>query len=620
MKVRIVDLFCGAGGTSTGAEIAAKVLGHEVDLTAVNHWTCAINTHSKNHPKAKHLCEPIELLKPREVVKEHLHVLVASPECTHHSNARGGKPINDQSRATAFRVVEWTEALRPDFVLIENVPEFATWGAVGEDGKRIKGKKGNIFLAYLEMFRAIGYTVEFRILNAADYGDPTTRRRLFIIARRGEAEIPWPEPTHCDPRKLAQTHMLCEHLLPWRAARECIDFATPSKSIFNRKRPLARKTIERVLAGAQRFGWWEPFLVILRRHMDGKPLDGPVPSLAANGQHVGLATPLIIRYHKGDARSTDEPIPTQTQTECFAMAEPFLFPHQKFGEVGADSLDNPHRTIDATNGRLNGIVEPIILNHRVHDRECVNSADEPLRTIRASSGTIQVAEPFMMPVTHAGDRAPHSMESPLPTITTANRGELACVEPFLVPHYGEREGQEPRTHNVAEPLPTVTCANRHEVAEGFLVDLAHGVGDEDPEKAAQRRVKALEEPVPTLMASKSQAITEPVLVQYNGTADARAVDEPIGSLTTKDRYALATPIVVETPDGTFGLDIRLRMLTPRELASAMSFPSDYEFLGNKEEQVRQIGNAVPVGVATALLKSILATYEEKAVLRLEEVA
>lgn len=537
MKISVVDLFCGAGGTSTGLDIACAKRNIHLNLTAINHWTRAINTHSVNHPKARHLCEPIEMLKPREVVKGKLHILVASPECTHHSNARGGKPINDQSRSTAFRVVEWTEVLCPDWVLIENVPEFQTWGPTGEDGRPIKAKKGAIFGQYIEMFRAIGYTVDFRVLNAADYGDPTTRRRLFIIARRGNEPVPWPEPSHCDPKKLAANRMLSEHLKPWKSARDhVIDFSIDSQSIFSRKKPLARKTLERILAGAQRFGWWEPFLVVLRQHMDGKPIDGPVPSIAASGQHVGLAEPIVIRYHKGLAKSTSEPMPTQTGTECFAVAEPFLLPHRKFQIDGADDIDCPMRTIDATNGRRNGVVEP-----------------------------------FVVPVTHQGERPSHSIDSPVPTVTTAKRGELAMVEAFLVPNFGERDGQDPRTHSAEDPLPTVT-------------------------------------------ATGHQQVVEPMLVQYNGTSDAKTISEPLGVISTKDRFALATPIIVETPEGTFGLDIRLRMLSPRELASAMSFPADYEFLGNKEEQVRQIGNAVPVGVAEDLLGEILDTYREAEVI------
>ena len=150
MKVfRAVDLFCGAGGTSTGLIRAAKDKGMKVDLTAINHWGTAIETHKKNHPAARHLCENLDNVNPRSLFPDgRIDLLVASPECTHHSNARGGTPCSDQSRATAWRVVDWASALYIDNILIENVPEFQSWGPLGADGKPMKSKKGETFKAF----------------------------------------------------------------------------------------------------------------------------------------------------------------------------------------------------------------------------------------------------------------------------------------------------------------------------------------------------------------------------------------------------------------------------------------------------------------------------------------
>jgi DNA (cytosine-5)-methyltransferase 1 len=196
-RIKAADLFCGAGGTSTGLVDACREMGYEVDLTAVNHWQRAVDTHSANHPTARHFCASLDSLNPRDLFGEgELNILWASPECTHHSIARGGKPVSDQSRATAWCVIRWAEALRPDVILVENVKEFESWGPIGTNGRPMGSRKGEIFRAWVSALESIGYKVGWRVLCAADFGDPTTRRRLFVQAVRGRRKIVWPEPTH----------------------------------------------------------------------------------------------------------------------------------------------------------------------------------------------------------------------------------------------------------------------------------------------------------------------------------------------------------------------------------------------------------------------------------------
>ena len=195
--IKAADLFCGAGGTTTGLKLACDAKGLKLDLVAVNHWSVAIQTHSTNHPEVKHACTNLDSVDPRKLVPAgKLDLLVASPECTHHSKARGGKPINDQSRASAWRVTEWATQLQVQKILIENVPDFLTWGPLGSNGKPLKRRKGELFLSFIKSLEAHGYKVEWKVLTCADYGDPTTRPRLFIQAKRGRAPITWPEVTH----------------------------------------------------------------------------------------------------------------------------------------------------------------------------------------------------------------------------------------------------------------------------------------------------------------------------------------------------------------------------------------------------------------------------------------
>lgn len=345
MTFQIADLFCGAGGTSTGALEAIESLGLSPQLTAINHWPVAVATHTANHPSARHFCASLDSLNPRDLFEEdELDLLWASPECTHHSQARGGKPINDQSRATAWCVARWAEALRPSVILIENVPEFQTWGPIGSHGMPLKSKKGITFLAWVGALESLGYTVDWRVLRAADYGDPTTRERLFVQAVRGRRKIVWPEPTHT---KSEEADMFSTRK-PWVSAQDgVIDWSLPIGSISGRKRPLAANTMRRIKEGMERHGG-EPIIIamehggrsipaslplptvtcarggafgvayLLPQHGGGqlRPVSQPCPTVATSGA-IGL---IINYYGTGIAHPTTEPLPTVTTKDRFGLA------------------------------------------------------------------------------------------------------------------------------------------------------------------------------------------------------------------------------------------------------------------------------------------------------------
>lgn len=487
------DLFCGGGGTTTGLMMACKALGLRVNLHAINHWDIAIETHSSNYPDVNHLCTGIDNVDPRKLVKGgRLHILVASPECIYHSNARGGRPINDQSRASAWSVVRWAEALYIDNLLIENVREFQNWGPVGVDGRPLKRYRGQTFQAFLSALRSLGYNVDHKVLNAADYGDPTTRERLFIIARRNGRKINWPKATHGDSDMFSK-------LLPWKAAKGIIDPSLKGESIFRRKRPLAPSTLARIETGLRRFGGdkAEPFLVILRKHGETRSIDEPLPTITAGGGHFGLV-------------------------------EPFLIPQ---------GTDNRARSLN-----------------------------EPLNTLTTTSRGIALVEPFIVAIDHTGGEGPsrvRSLDEPLGTIT--GKGRYAKIDPFLIRYNGGKsKGGTKRVHSIDAPVPTLGAAgNQYALVEPFIVESSHS---------------------------------------RNGTG-VFSLDEPLRTITTKDRFAL-----VET-DG-YRLDIHFRMLQPNELAKAMSFPDEYHFAGNKSEIVKQIGNAVPINLAEALCTSLLKEYKK----------
>lgn len=384
-----VDMFCGAGGASTGLVRACDALGINLSLLAINHWPTAVQTHLLNHPNVTHRCEAIDRIDPRaEVPVGRLHLLLAGPECTHFSSARGGRPVNPQSRASAWNIAKWAQELYIDTILIENVPEFRTWGPVGADGKPLKSKKGETFTAFLGVLRSLGYRVEVKVLNAADYGDPTSRRRLFILARRGKHAIEWPAATHSRHGQAT----LFGTTQRWRGAREIIDWSVPSGSIFNRKKPLRPKTVARILAGLEKFGGPElqPFLVVLRNHAAGRSIDGPVPTIAAQGQHIGLAVPalepLLLGQHGGATlRPVSRPAPTVATDGAIALVQPVLTPTPILVamEHGGRSLsaDLPVPTITTARGGAIGVAEPVITSY--YGTQNVSPVTAPLPTVTA---------------------------------------------------------------------------------------------------------------------------------------------------------------------------------------------------------------------------------------------
>jgi DNA (cytosine-5)-methyltransferase 1 len=605
--IKAVDLFCGAGGASTGLIRACQAFGLDVDLLAVNHWPTAVQTHEMNHPGVRHLCEAVERIDPRQVIPGgRLHLLLAGPECTHHSTARGGRPINDQSRATAWHILKWAQELYIDTILIENVPEFRSWGPLGANGKALQSRKGDTYQAFLHALRSLGYRLEDRVLCCADYGDPTTRKRLFILARRGRHRVTWPVPTHSK----TGGRTLVGPMKKWRAAREVIDWSIQGKSIFARKKPLKPATLARILAGLEKFGGPElhPFLVILRNHAAGRSLDVPLPTLAAQGQHVGLAQPFLVHTtHAGERRvhGVDSPMPTVTGARRgeLAVVEPFIMNTSHGGRL--HDARQPLPTITTARGGELGVVQAFVLQQQ--SGGAPRTTDEPLPTI-ATDGAIALAQPFLVPYygqKRDGDVRVHSVDDPLKTQSTENRFGIA--QPFLVPLYGERDGQDPRTHSVEDPVPTIpaTGGGKFGVVEPFVVSVAHGDNAPGSGRGNGGRVRSTDEPLPTISATGSDyALAQPFLTKYNRTAiGAYSVDDPLDTIPTRDRFGLVQPMI-----NGYALDIHFRMLQPHELAAATSFPASYVFHGSREDVVKQIGNAWPGETAKALCAMAVRDY------------
>ncbi|MEQ1762563.1 MAG: DNA cytosine methyltransferase [Pyrinomonadaceae bacterium] len=681
--INAVDLFCGAGGTSTGLVNAVIDLGFEIKLTAINHWDVAIATHSKNHEDVEHFCQSIDAVDPIKIVPgRRLQLLVASPECTHHSRARGGKPRSDQKRADAWLLKRWVEKLYIENILIENVKEFVEWGPLNADDKPDKRHKGKYFKLFIE-FLKINYNVEYRVLNCADYGDPTTRERLFIIARRNGKKIVWPERTHASRKELAkmatQPDLFGEKKLePWVSAREIIDWSLEGKSIFGRKKDLSPNTMRRIFAGLEKYSL-KPFIVPQHTSNGPRDVSEPVPTVTTTSRGIGIAEPYLVNLKNKDRRdrSIDEPTFTQNtgNHQGLVEVEPFLI--KNFGgadeaEYRSKSIDEPLGTVLA-NRNHHGVVEAEAFVLGQQSGSVAREVEQPLPTV-SGKGAIAVVEPFTVSVAHGGNTNPprdineplgsvlgtpkhaivepfvisaggpeldakgvdepmrtvltrdhqavvepfvfnmantsnkdgsmcKDLDNPLvtingkgmfgfveakpyivnmkgqsdarsvddPTFTQTKKQHQYLAEPFIVPFFGEREGQEPRTRNINEPAPTVTTNNRIGLCEAYIVKF------------------------------------------YGNEKGAESVDAPLATVTAKDRFGLVQTSF--TPNhGEYGLYlpnlnlvifVRFRMLQPAELAAAMSFPPDYEFTGNRENKVKQIGNAVPLRTAKALCTALL---------------
>lgn len=549
----VADLFCGAGGSSQGARRALARHGLAMKLVAVNHWAVAIETHQRNHPEARHSCVNLDAARPAELVPEgRLDLLMASPECTHHSRARGGKPVNDQSRMSAWHVVRWCTELRVRCLFIENVPEFVEWGPVdSRTGRPIKSRKGEYFKAWVAALESVGFKLEWRNVNCADHGDPTTRVRLLMLGRSDGKPIVWPEPTHS---RAGGADLFGNATARWRPAREIIDWAMPGRSIFGRKKPLAPKTIARIYAGLVKFRWPEPFLVVLRQHMAARSIDDPLPTVTAKGTHVGLAQPFILPQRSdAAARSAERPTPTITGISRIGVVEPFIATVAH----GSKATERDANT-----------------------RRC-RSLNDPLQTIHAQGGKFGLVEPFVL--SQASGGGPRAVADPVPTIPAGGAHAL------VAPYYGSGSGET--CGSVDAPLPTITAKARF----GLVVPLTHS--------DASNRARSVEDPVPTITTANrgELAFITPGFGERKGQAPrAHAIDEPAPTIAAKGHLHLAEP--------GEGFDILFRMLQPHELAAAMGFSDEaakYEFVGNKTEVTRQIGNAVPVNTSAAHVAALL---------------
>ncbi len=412
----IVDLFAGGGGASLGMEMA---LGRAVDV-AVNHNPEAVAIHELNHPGTRHFVQNICQIHPLDATgAQPVDVLWASPDCKHFSKAKGTAPKARNIRELAWAVVHWVRYTNPKLVIIENVEEFQGWGPIDGEGKPIKEKAGETFKRWLAALERLGYRADFRRLRACDYGAPTIRRRLFIVARRDGRAVAWPEAGHGPGQPL-----------PYRTAAECIDWSIPVPSIFGRKRPLVENTLKRIAEG-------------LRRYV----LEAEAPFIVAPDD----AAFLIKSNHTADyyqcfrGQGLDEPLQTVTQSPGFSLVKahlvaPFI-QHMQHGGLGCCGVMPGNEPLRTVTDYPKGGGMALVTAYLAHFYGTMQDGDitKPLKTV-TSKNHIGVVAAFL--TKYYGKSNCQALDEPLATVTTAERFGLMVVqikgEPYVIADIGLR--------------------------------------------------------------------------------------------------------------------------------------------------------------------------------------
>ena len=654
----IIDSFAGGGGASTGIELAT---GRPVDI-AINHDVNAILMHRANHPFTEHYREDVWAVDPVMAVRgRKVRLLWASPDCKHFSRAKGSALVDRKIRGLAWVVLRWAAKVRPDVIMLENVPEFVTWGPVRR-GKPVKSKAGVTYAKWKRQLEDLGYVIETRELVAADYGAPTIRKRFCLVARCDGRPIVFPDRTHAP---IGSPEVLSGKCKPWRSAAEIMDFDAPVYSIFESKesikekygatvkRPLKDKTLARVAKGLDKFviKSAKPFIVPIgygekkgqtpRTH----DIDEPLPTVVAAGVKHHLCDPIMTPFHMHNNQnaigtSMDDPVNTITaRGQQFYLAPTLIQYHseQSEKEVRGQGVDAPLCTVDAANryGLSASKLAPYISQHKFEN--AAQDVEKPLSTVTAV-GAHELIAPKMTPYIvecKYGNGTERSCEAPLNTVTS--KDAFGAVTPLAIPYVmSNNAGNAP--HGMKDPVPTVTTGNRNFLSAAYLTQYFSGEGhyhsvDEPLATVTTREREGLTlahlahfkgkdkgqspvEPLMTITARDGQfADVRTCLVKWDGVSDLGYWSEIRRLLNTYCGYSFAEDEILLILIGDwwyFISDIGLRMLTPRELYDAMGFPHDYVIdrdpMGNKisrADQVARCGNAVCPAVAEAMVRANL---------------
>ena len=547
MELLYIDLFCGAGGTSTGVS-SARINGEKcADVIAcVNHDANAIASHASNHPNALHFTEDIRTLdlspliahveKKRIEYPNAFVVLWASLECTNFSKAKGGQPRDADSRTLAEHLFRYIEAINPEYIQIENVEEFMSWGDMDEHGKPLSIDKGRLYNRWVRNVKKYGYRFDYRILNAADFGAYTSRKRFFGIFAKERLPIVFPEQTHAkEPQK-----NLFGEMKRWKPVKEVLDFNDEGESIFTRNKPLSEKTLERIYAGLIKFvaGGKDAFMVkwnsMSRKGIYHAPsLDEPCPTVATQNR-LGLASVhFLSRQYSGHPDSKNNSVEEPAGT--ITCIDHHVFVSAYYGNGYNHSVELPSPTV-TTKDRL-ALINSVFIDNQY------------------------------------GTGKPTSVEQPVGTVTTVPKFNMVSCKPWIMNTAFSNVGS-----SIEGPSQVITANRKWH----YLINPQFSsIGG------------CIDNPCFTLIARMDKK--PPYLVVAETGDVAIVVFETDSSMTVKIKEFMALYGII---------DVKMRMLRISELKRIMGFPENYKLIGTQAEQKKFIGNAVEVNMARVLCEAI----------------
>lgn len=556
MKLLYIDLFCGAGGTSTGVE-TAEISGEKCAkvIACVNHDKNAIASHAANHPEALHYTEDIRTLKlgtlveytklMRQKYPDAQLVLWASLECTNFSKAKGGQSRDADSRTLANHLFRYIEALDPDYIQIENVEEFMSWGEVDENGKPISKDKGRDYLRWIKTIQKYGYYFEHRILNSADFGAYTARKRFFGQFVKHGLPLTWPEPTHS---KVGGSIGLFGYQKKWKAVKEVLNLNEEGESIFGRKKPLSDKTFERVFAGLIKFvaggksQWLLKYNSINKNTGKHVPpsIDQPSPVVSCQSR-LGLVTSqFIAKYYSGR-------------------------PEGKVADI-----HNPSGAI--TTRDHHSLVSAKFISAYYGNGDNVSDIENPSPTVTTKDRLALVSSQFIAN-SYSGGGQLSDLNNPNPAVLSVPKQNLVTVKPWIMDTNYNNVGS-----SIEKPMNVITANRKWHYLLNPQYTSAGG---------------SIENPCFTLIARMDKM--PPYLIVTETGHVAIEIFDTDSEIVKKIKEFMAMYGIV---------DIKMRMLFISELLRIMGFPKEYTLVGTQAEQKKYIGNAVEVNTARAMCESL----------------
>ena len=625
-KFLIADLFCGAGGTTTGFAMASHE-GNDIAkvIACVNHDWKAIKSHWQNHPEVVHFTEDIrtleltplvELITLNRIIYPDARVILwASLECTNFSKAKGGQPRDADSRTLADHLDRYITALDPDYIQIENVVEFMSWGPLNEHGKPVSRKSGSDWLRWRKHIKSFGYYDDWNELNSANFGAYTSRNRLFGCFARPGLPIVWPEATH--GKKPATGNMFAANVHKWKPVKDVLDFEDEGESIFSRKKELSPKTLERIYAGLIKYvaGGKDQFEAFILKYnstdANGKhtppSVDEPCPVIAAqnrlglcfiskyySGRPEGKVIPVtgpagsitcvdgqslvqpkfILNYHHSSAvNSIDESAPAITAADKLASVQCFLTKYYGNGD-NLNSIEDPAGTI-----RTKDCFTKVWLDKTYTGTDNHQSVEQPAGVIMTNDKHQLVQTSWLDRNFKSGGQH-SSVEAPAGSILSVPKLNLVNAEPFIMNTSYGNTGTP-----VDQPAPPLLASRRHH----YIVNPSHG-----------GHSTSTDAPCPVIIARQDKAPLYLLQVEHADVHIPVYEDEPQIMIDIKIFMCL------------YGIsDIKMRMLKVPELLKIQGFPDDYKLYGNQSDQKKFIGNSVVPHVVKAWCEAMAKRLPEE---------